>query len=71
MPPNGVLTPEALFTALLLRDPVPGKACTKELPIFDIPIAINSCVASTDFPLADTKYKINANDVNKNPRCLY
>lgn len=57
MPPIGVLTPEALFTALLLRDPVPGNAWTKELPIFDIPIAISSCVASTDFPVAEIKVK--------------
>lgn len=50
--PSGVLTPLALFTALRLSEPVPGNPCTKEFAIFETPIAISSCVASTGFPFA-------------------
>lgn len=57
-PPIGVRTPEALLTAPRLREPVPGYPWTNELTIFDVPIANNSCVASTDLPLAVWRGKI-------------
>lgn len=50
--PSGVRTPLALLTAPLDNEPVPGKPETNELSTFEAPIAINSCVASTDFPFA-------------------
>lgn len=57
-PPNGVRTPDELLTAPRDSDPVPGKPCTNEFTIFDIPIANNSCVASTDFPFATLKFYV-------------
>lgn len=53
--PIGVLTPDALFTALRLSEPVPGKPCANELAMFETPIAMSSCVASTGLPLAERK----------------
>lgn len=55
MLPIGVRTPLALFTALRLRDPVPGKPWAKEFTMLAVPIAINSCDASTGLPLAIKK----------------
>lgn len=54
-PPSGVRTPLELLTALRDSDPLPGNPCTNELQILQIPIAINSCVASTCLPLAKIK----------------
>lgn len=50
--PIGVRTPDALFTAPRDSEPVPGQPRTNEFTTFDVPITINSCVASTDLPLA-------------------
>lgn len=52
-PPNVVTTPEALFRAVRVKDPVVLIDLMKEPPILQQPKAINSCVASTDFPFAE------------------
>lgn len=52
-PPPGVLTPDELLTAARDKAPDDGNPWTNEFAIFDAPVAINSCVASTDLPLAD------------------
>lgn len=54
-PPAGVRTPDALFTAVRVKEPVTGMERTKEPIILPIPKAIISCVASTAFPLAERK----------------
>ena len=59
MPPAGVRTPEALLTAVLVKEPVTGIERTKEPKILLTPSAIISCVASIAFPFAET---------NTNPR---
>jgi hypothetical protein len=51
-PPNGVLTPEAEFTAVLEKDPVVGIELTKEPNILQAPSAIISWLASTGLPPA-------------------
>lgn len=52
MPPKGVTTPEELFTAVLVNDPVMGIELNSDPKMLDKPTAIISCVASTVFPLA-------------------
>lgn len=52
IPPIGVFTPDALFTAVLVKLPVVGIDLTK-LPItLQSPTANISCVASKVFPFA-------------------
>lgn len=53
---NGVLEPLLRWTALLDTDPEPGKACTKEFKMLQIPIARNSCVESIVLPSAEKNY---------------
>jgi hypothetical protein len=48
----GVLTPEALLTAVLVKDPVFGKDWKKEPKMLLKPRAIISCVASIVLPFA-------------------
>lgn len=52
MPQAVVLAPEALLTALLVKEPVTGIEETKEPIMLHIPKASSSCVASKDLPLA-------------------
>lgn len=52
IPPNVVLTPDALFTAPLERAPDTGTDWTNEDAMLQIPRANISCVASTAFPSA-------------------
>lgn len=52
IPPKGVLTPEAWFTAVRVNDPVTGIDLTKDPIILHNPSANISCVASNDFPFA-------------------
>lgn len=47
-----VLAPEALFKAVLVKEPVIGIEEKKEPTTLHIPKAINSCVASRGRPLA-------------------
>lgn len=54
-PPSGVLTPDALLTAVRVNEPVIGMELKKELKMLDTPRAIISCVASTVLPLAETQ----------------
>jgi hypothetical protein len=56
-PPRGVLTPDALFTAVRENDPASGKEHTNELMMLDKPNANNSCEASTALPFATTERK--------------
>jgi hypothetical protein len=53
----GVRTPLALFTALLLKEPVPGNPCAKEFAMLATPMAISSWPASTAFPFAEYREK--------------
>lgn len=46
-PPIGDSTPEALFTTVLEKEPVMGIELKKAPPMFDKPIEIISCEAST------------------------
>jgi trans-aconitate methyltransferase len=50
-PASVVLTPEALFTALLVKEPVTGIEPTKEPIVLQSPNAIISWVASSLRPL--------------------
>lgn len=52
MPPKGVLTPEALFTALLEKDPVTGIEWKNEPITLHNPRDSISCVASRVNPCA-------------------
>lgn len=52
MPPKGVLTPEALFTALLEKDPATGIEWKNEPITLHSPRANISCVASRGIPRA-------------------
>lgn len=52
MPPKGVLTPEALFTALLEKDPVTGIEWKNEPTTLHNPRVSISCVASSRIPRA-------------------
>jgi len=54
-PPIGVLTPDALFTAVLVNEPVFGNDWNIEPRMLLNPRAIISCVASIVFPLAENK----------------
>lgn len=65
-PPRGVFTPLALLTALLDKDPDPGKLWTNELITFDVPIAINSWVASIGLPFAENWLYFNILDKIEN-----
>lgn len=56
MPPIGVRTPLALFTAVRVNEPVDGIDWTNEPNILHRPSANISCVASTVFPLAENKH---------------
>lgn len=66
-PPKGVCTPDALFIAVRVNDPVVGIDRKNDPQIFDIPNAIISWVASTLFPFARMKKKHYPliNDPNK------
>lgn len=57
VPPNCVLTPEALLTAVLVNEPVTGIELKKDPKILQIPNDSISCVASTLLPLAKKKVK--------------
>lgn len=48
-----VLAPDALLSAVLVKEPVMGIDETKELTMLHRPRAITSCVASSGFPLAE------------------
>lgn len=52
MPPKVVFTPDELFTAVLVNEPVIGIERTNDPIKLPIPNAINSCVASNVRPLA-------------------
>lgn len=52
IPARGVLTPDALFTAVLVKEPVIGIERTKEPITLQRPKANISCVASSGLPLA-------------------
>lgn len=56
MPPIGVRTPLALFTAVRVNEPVDGMDWTNEPNILHRPSANISCVASTVFPLAEKTF---------------
>lgn len=53
IPPRVVRTPEALFTAVLVNEPVTGIDLIKEPMMLLAPRANISCVASNVFPLAN------------------
>ena len=55
IPPNGVFTFDALFTAVLVNEPAVGIDLTKEPAMLQAPNAIISCVASKVLPLAVNK----------------
>lgn len=57
-PPKGVLTPEALFTAVRVKEPAVGMDRANDPKILQAPKAIISCVASKVFPFAVTFEKI-------------
>lgn len=59
IPASWVCTPDALFTAVLVKDPVTGIDLTKEPIKLDIPKAISSWVTSKDLPFAAVNYKFS------------
>ena len=67
MPPNGVLTPLALLTAVLEKDPVVGMDWTKDPSILQTPRATISWLASTCLPPAG---KGKGNELSKNTSYL-
>lgn len=52
IPPRGDFTPDAWFTAVLVKEPVTGIERTKDPIMLQIPSANISCVTSKDFPIA-------------------
>lgn len=55
-PPKVVTTPDALLTAVLVKDPVTGIDLTKEPIMLHVPTANISCVASKVRPPAEKEY---------------
>lgn len=58
MPPKGVLTPDALFTALLEKEPVTGMEWKKAPTVLHRPRVSISWVASRDWPRAEENQPI-------------
>lgn len=71
IPPRGDFTPDAWFTAVLVKEPVTGIERTKDPIMLQIPSANISCVTSKDLPIAVGDNFINRSPENKNPFTFY